>query len=110
MDNPPKRVVSLALIEKEAKKVYKQYYKVSHRDGALDRRTKELIAIGVSAVTGCRGCLKGHLKKSVQMGITIDEIREAISIATGVAAATVIDNSDIANADLGLVTIDDDEA
>jgi len=108
MVKPPKSMISMALVEKEAKKIYKQYYKVTHRDGALDKRTKELIAIGVAAVTGCQGCLKGHLRKSIHMGISLDEIREVIGIATGVAAATVIDATDIANSELGLVTDSDD--
>ncbi|NUN97386.1 MAG: carboxymuconolactone decarboxylase family protein, partial [Candidatus Omnitrophica bacterium] len=103
------RMVSMALIEKEAKKIYKQYYKATHKDGALDRKTKELIALGVSAATGCQGCLKGHLRKSLHMGITLDEIREAIAIAAGVAAATLIDATDIANAELGIVTDDGDD-
>lgn len=100
------RMVSMALIEKEARKIYKQYYKATHRDGALDLKTKELVAISVSAVTGCQGCLKGHLKKAIHLGITVEQIREAIAIATAVAAATVIDSTDIANQELGLVTDD----
>lgn len=107
--NLQKKMVSMALIETEAKKIYKQYYKATHRDGALDKKSKELIALGVSAALGCQGCLRGHLRKSIHLGITLDEIREAIAIAAGVAAASVIDATDIANSDLGLVTDDPEE-
>jgi AhpD family alkylhydroperoxidase len=68
---------SMALIEKEAKKIYKQYYKVTFKANALDKKTKELIALGVSAAIGCQGCLRGHLRKSISLGITLDEIKEA---------------------------------
>ena len=102
-------MVSMALIEEEAKKVYKQYYKVTFKGGALDKKTKELIALGASAVTGCQGCLKGHLRKSISMGITLDEIRETIAVVSGVAAASVIDSTDIANAEMGIVTPDGDD-
>lgn len=97
------RMVSMALIEAEAKKIYKQYYKVTFKSNALDKRTKELIALGVSAAIGCQGCLKGHIRKSIGMGITLDEIKETIAVASGVAAAGVIDATDIANHELGLV-------
>ncbi|MCA9412624.1 MAG: carboxymuconolactone decarboxylase family protein [Candidatus Omnitrophica bacterium] len=97
------KMVSMALIEEEAKKIYKQYYKVTFKSNALDKKTKELIALGVSAATGCRGCLRGHLRKSIGMGITLDEIKETIAVASGVAAAGVIDAADIANAELGIV-------
>jgi hypothetical protein len=43
------------------------------------------------------------------MGITLDEIRETIAVASGVAAASVIDATDIANAELGIVTAEQDE-
>jgi AhpD family alkylhydroperoxidase len=101
--------VSMALIEEEAKRIYKQYYKVTFKPNSLDKKTKELIAIGASAVAGCQGCLKGHLRKSLGLGITLDEIREAVAIAAGVAAASVIDATDIANAELGLVSTEDTE-
>jgi AhpD family alkylhydroperoxidase len=109
MSTTNNRMVSMALIEQEAKKIYKQYYKTTFKPGALDKKTKELIALGAAAIAGCQGCLKGHLRKSIGMGITLDEIRETIAVASGVAAASVIDATDIANAELGIVTAEQDE-
>ena len=97
------KIISMALIEEEAKKIYKQYYKVTFKPNALDKKTKELIALGASAAIGCQGCLRGHLRKSLSLGISLEEIKEAVAVASGVAAAGVIDATDIANAALGIV-------
>ena len=39
-----------------------------------DRKTKELIAIGVSLVAKCEGCLEGHLKKAKELGLKKVEV------------------------------------
>ncbi len=109
MTEPNGKMVSMALIEEEAKKHYKQYYKATFKSNALDKKTKELIALGVSATIGCRGCLRGHLRKAVNMGISLDEIKETIAVASGVAAAGVIDAADIANHELGIVRAPEEE-
>ena len=41
-----------------------------------------------------RGCLDGHLRKALKYGATPEEISETISIAMGVAAASVVDQTD----------------
>ena len=65
------------------------------KDGVLDKKTKELIAIAASLGFNCEGCLEGHLKKALEFGATRQEISEAICIAMGVAAAGVVDQTDI---------------
>lgn len=97
-----KDIASLALVNEATTQAYHEVYKVVFGPGALDRKTKELIAIGAAAVTGCQGCLTGHLRKARALGVTREQIEEAIGVAFSVNAATVVDRADIAAATLEL--------
>jgi AhpD family alkylhydroperoxidase len=99
-------VKSYALVEPEIMKPYMGFYKATYERGHLDRKTKELIAIAASLVSGCKGCLEGHLKKAIKFGATRGEISETIAVTLGVNAAAIVDRSDRAAAELG-ITIDD---
>jgi AhpD family alkylhydroperoxidase len=94
---------SMSMIEPRFRNIYKQFYKESYfAPTALDLKTKELIAIGVSLIAKCEGCLEGHLKKARELGLTKEEISDAIVIAIGIAAAGVVDMSDKAAVKLDL--------
>lgn len=89
---------SYELLEERMKEIYFDFYRETYREGtALDNKTKELIAIAASLSAGCQNCLEGHLKKAMKYGADGAEIREAVAIAVGVAAATIVDRSDLAN-------------
>lgn len=94
---------SMGMIEPRFRNIYKAFYKESYfTPTTLDLKTKELIAIGVSAVAKCEGCLEGHIKKAVEIGLTKQEISDALVIAIGIAAAAVVDMSDKAAVKLDL--------
>lgn len=44
---------------------------------ALDKKTKELIAVGASTVSHCQWCISFHVKGAFEAGATSQEIREA---------------------------------
>ena len=71
-------------------------------DGEVDRKTKELIAIAASLAFNCQNCMDGHIKKAIRDGATREEISETIAVTLGVAAAAVVDRSDLAGARLGM--------
>jgi AhpD family alkylhydroperoxidase len=94
---------SMSLVEPRLRKLYLQFYKESFFvPSALDLKTKELIAIGVSLATRCEGCLEGHLRKALELGITKEEISDAIVVAIGIGAAGVMDFGDKAAIKLDL--------
>lgn len=94
---------SMTMIEPRLRDIYKSFYKESYfTETTLDLKTKELIAIGVSAALKCEGCLEGHIKKALELGLTKHEISDALVIAIGIAAAGVVDMSDKAAAKLGI--------
>ena len=60
------------------------------------RTMAELISLAASLVAKCDGCIDGHMKKALSLGATKEEISETIAITMGVAAASVVDQTDIA--------------
>jgi AhpD family alkylhydroperoxidase len=51
------------------------------RDGALDKKTKELIALALGVAAHCDGCIGFHAEALVRLGATRQEIEEALGMA-----------------------------
>lgn len=51
------------------------------RDGALDRKTKELIALALGVAAHCDGCIGFHAEALVKLGATRQEVEEALGMA-----------------------------
>ncbi len=49
--------------------------------GALDVKTKELIAIGIAIAARCDGCVGFHAKAAVRAGATREEVLETVAMA-----------------------------
>ena len=49
--------------------------------GALDTKTKELLAIGIAVAIRCDGCIAFHAKAALQHGATREEIMETMGLA-----------------------------
>jgi len=61
-----------------------------YEDGALSKKTKELLGLVASLVLRCDDCVKYHLVEAVAAGATDDEITEALGIALVVGGSIVI--------------------
>lgn len=55
--------------------------KAAIADGALDAKTKELIALAVGVAARCDGCIAFHTKALVKLGATEAEVHEALGVA-----------------------------
>jgi len=86
---------SYTMVESRMRRIYFKFYKETYKNSNIDRKTKELISIAASLGFNCSGCMQGHLEKAIQYGASKEEISEAICIAMGVAAASVVDQTDI---------------
>ena len=53
----------------------------STADGTLDKKTKELIMIGIAVANRCDGCIGFHTKALVDLGVTEQELAEALGVA-----------------------------
>ena len=63
--------------------VYKGFgelHRAAFAPGALDTRTKELIALAIGVVEGCDGCIASHAQAAVRAGATRQEAAEAIGV------------------------------
>lgn len=49
-------------------------------DGALDPKTKELMAVAIGVAVRCEGCIGFHVKAAMKLGATRDEIAETVSL------------------------------
>jgi AhpD family alkylhydroperoxidase len=93
-DSPPP--AAYTMMEPRFREIYFRFYRETCRASALDRKTKELVAIGASLTARCQGCIEGHIRKALRHGASREEISETIAIAMGVSAAAVVDLTDIA--------------
>ena len=51
------------------------------RDGALDKKTKELIALALGVAARCDGCIGFHAEALVRLGATLQEVEETLGMA-----------------------------
>lgn len=68
---------------KRKSKVYEAFLKMeeaAYSDGALPKKSKELIAVGISVVINCESCMQWHIEQAFQGGATEEEILEAIEV------------------------------
>lgn len=49
-------------------------------EGALTKRDKELIAVGISVVINCESCMEWHIHQALQSGATEQQVIEAIEV------------------------------
>lgn len=73
--------------------VIKRIYSVdtlTYQDGALSAKTKEMLGLVSSMVLRCDDCIKYHLEKCYEQGLTTDEIMEIFSVANVVGGTIVI--------------------
>jgi AhpD family alkylhydroperoxidase len=64
--------------------------------GALDPRTKQLIALATAHVTQCPYCIRAHVRGARREGATDQEIVEAIWVAAEMRAGGAVAHSVIA--------------
>jgi AhpD family alkylhydroperoxidase len=62
-------------------KSFNGLHTASTAKGALTKKTKELIALGIAITVRCDGCIAFHVHDSLQAGATSEEIMETIGVA-----------------------------
>ena len=75
----------LATLRSSTPDVIKSFHdlgRTATADGALDRKTKELIALALSVAARCDPCIGFHMQTLVKLGATRQEIDETLGITT----------------------------
>ena len=71
----------------------KRFYSVdtmAYQPGALDVKTKEMLGLASSMVLRCDDCIKYHIIKCHENGVTKEEFFESFSVALVVGGSIVI--------------------
>jgi AhpD family alkylhydroperoxidase len=62
-------------------KAFSALAQAATRDGALDKKSKELIALAIGIATRCDGCIGFHIETLVRLGATRLEVEETLGMA-----------------------------
>jgi len=62
----------------------------AYEAGALDVKTKELLGLATSAVLRCDDCITYHVVRCVQVGVTDDELYDALNVSLIVGGSITI--------------------
>jgi AhpD family alkylhydroperoxidase len=64
-------------------KVYNAFIemeKKTYADGELEKKHKELIAIGISVCINCESCMEWHIKEALRVGALQEQVIEAVEV------------------------------
>lgn len=56
----------------------------------LDAKTRELISLAVAVTTRCDGCIAFHAAAAKKIGVTAEEVAEALSLAINMNAGVAL--------------------
>ena len=82
--------------DKETLEAFGKWNSLAFKEGKLDAKTKELVAVACTYMTRCPYCIEGHAKAALKAGATREELAEVIQIAMALSAGACIAHRDIA--------------
>ncbi|MDP2688217.1 MAG: carboxymuconolactone decarboxylase family protein [Aequorivita sp.] len=62
----------------------------AYMEGVLPKKTKELLGLGNSLVLRCDDCVRYHLEECHKLGLTKEEVVEAMSISLLIGGTIVV--------------------
>jgi AhpD family alkylhydroperoxidase len=65
----------------EVMKAFSAMARAATQAGALDEKTKELIALAIAVAIRCDGCVAFHAQAAVKHGATRDEVMETMGMS-----------------------------
>lgn len=74
-------MASVAATNPEQLSAFGSFVDTVFKDGAIDLKKKELVAIGISVYSRCEYCIVGHAYNALKAGLTKEEIMEAAMVA-----------------------------
>jgi len=82
-----------AMLQNLQSKVYESFLameQAAFNDGALTRKHKELIAIGISVVIDCEPCMEWHIEHAAQAGATMREVLNAVEVGMSMGGGPAV--------------------
>ena len=71
----------LSAAQPEVMDAFGALHKAGSTDGALDGKTKELIALAIGVAARCDGCIAFHTHDAMKAGASREEITDALGVA-----------------------------
>ncbi|MBD3255508.1 MAG: carboxymuconolactone decarboxylase family protein [Candidatus Lokiarchaeota archaeon] len=68
-------------INSDVYKAFLDMERSAFRKGELEKKNKELIALGISIVINCESCMEWHTKEALRSGASDKDVIEAIEVA-----------------------------
>ena len=75
---------------------WRNFSRTVFKAGALDEKTKQLIAVAVAHVTQCPFCIHSHTGQAMKKGASKEEIMEAVWVASEMRAGAAYAHSTLA--------------
>lgn len=89
-EDAPAPVSTTAGTSTEMKQRFSDFMGAVNAEGAINTREKELMAIALSLLAKCEPCVKLHIDKSRKIGLTEEEIEEAVWMAISFGGAPIM--------------------
>jgi AhpD family alkylhydroperoxidase len=77
-------------LDSKTYKAFLELEKVTFCDGALSKKMKELIAVGISAAVNCESCIQWHTEYALKAGATEKEVMEALEVAIEIGGGRAV--------------------
>ena len=76
-----KNSMHLASEQSLVMETFEEFHQAAVASRALDRKTKELMALAISVTHGCDDCIAHHIHDAIEAGATREEITDALGVA-----------------------------
>ncbi|MGO9062481.1 MAG: carboxymuconolactone decarboxylase family protein [Candidatus Binataceae bacterium] len=90
-----KNLRKLRQLKPELFKSFIDFDQAVFKDGALNSKTKQLMAVTAAHVTQCPWCIDVHTKAAMEHGATEEELAEAVFVAMAMRAGAAFSHSTI---------------
>lgn len=77
----------------EQLQAFSEFNSTVFQEGALSIKEKEIIAVAIAHVTECPYCIDSHTKKAKAVGVTLEELVEAVFVVSGIEAGGAVTHS-----------------
>ena len=81
VDDVMKTMELMSKQQPETMRYFKAFMGSVLKEGVLDTKTKELVALGTAITARCKYCIAIHVEKALKVGATKEEILEAAAVA-----------------------------
>jgi 4-carboxymuconolactone decarboxylase len=80
-ENWPAEMNATKAMAPDIGKAFSPFFQTLMKEGALDVKTKELIALGIAVAGRCQPCIYSHVEKCLKHGASGAQVMEAAGVA-----------------------------